>query len=67
MATELSPETTSNPVTHGPSARDNSSAPAASSSPNPTNEPFISSWRGEQYAAEQPTSPSRLTESETKL
>ena len=30
-------------------------------------EPFITACRGEQYAAEQPTSPSRLTESDTKL
>ena len=30
-------------------------------------DPFITSCRGEQYAAEQPTSPSLLTESDTKL
>lgn len=54
MATELSPETTSNPVTHGPRGRDSSTAPPASRKPKPTNEPFITSCRGEQYAAEQP-------------
>ena len=67
MATELSPETTSNAATHGPRDRESSNAPPTSKAPKPMKEPFISSWRGEQYAAEQPTSPSRLMESERKL
>ena len=30
-------------------------------------DPFITTWRGEQYAGVHPVSPSRLTESTTKL
>lgn len=61
------PEATSNPVTHGPSDRDSSTAPPTSNEPKPTNESCSNSWRGEQYVTEQPTSPMRLTESTTKL
>jgi hypothetical protein len=67
VAYELTPETTSSPVTQGPSGRASSSAPAARATPYAMNAPFITSCRGEQYAAEHPTSPSLLTESETKL
>ena len=67
VATELRPDTTSSAVTHGPSRRASARAPTARSTPKHTKEPFISACRGEQYAAAQPTSPSRLTESATKL